>query len=85
MLTELGIRMDEHSEIFNKERNYKKVTNRSNRVEEHKKWTESYARKADSRLDETEERITDVKHKGSVTHSNSTVKRENSFLKVQIG
>ena len=36
MLTELGRRMDEHSEKFNKkERNYQEVPDRSHRVEEY--------------------------------------------------
>lgn len=35
MLIELGRRMDEHSENFNAEKKYKKVFNRSHRVEEY--------------------------------------------------
>ena len=35
MFIELGRRMDEHSENFNEEKKYKKVLNRSHRVEEY--------------------------------------------------
>ena len=78
MLTELGRRMDEHSENFNKEmKKYKKVPNRSQRAEECNTWTEKYTRGFNSRLDEAEEKISQLRDKAmELTQSEEIKKKE---------
>ena len=52
--------MHEHSEKFNKGRKYKKVTNQSHRTKKLKN-TEKYTTGFNSRVDEVEERISELK------------------------
>ena len=55
----LNLSMDEHSDNFNS-RKYKQVSKRSHRAEEYNNWTKNTLDVFNSRLDETEERVSDL-------------------------
>ena len=58
MLTELGKRIDEHSENFNKE--LENTPKEPVRAEEYNNWNEKHTRGINSRLSDTEECISDL-------------------------
>lgn len=60
MLTELEWRMDEHSKKLNRDWEYKKLANRSQRAEEYN-WLKIIPDGISSRIDEAEEHISDLK------------------------
>ena len=86
MLTELGRRMDRHSENFSRAGKYKEVPSRSNGAEEYNNWTEKYTRGFNGRLDEAEKTISQLEDRaGELTQLEQEKEKRMKRVKVAWG
>lgn len=84
MLTQVRRTSYEQSEIFNRDRKYKRAPNRNHVTKEYNNETEKCNRRFNRRLDDTEERFIKLKHRAVICTQSEEQKEKEKEKEVNI-